>query len=526
MPDNVDLRTSLAFNNDSVLVTDFGELASAKGVPLALDKGAHHAVIMFPSQCCDHHANRAIHPTWEVDSGHFHSFFDTSEHIAIVQGCHLQMQNGRLDAANTQLPLSEKQDFTLTYGQVIGLSGDFYGDPDQPVCEAGNREQQIKKFFNNFLSLAKSPAEAKAILRIAQKWEFIPIAEAVGKGHSPSGVYAGLPTSTGHLVPDEDRAFDEATGGTWKTNGRYLNLAFSNLDHFGLDAVACYTAGHILAQREAVQAQRNSSTADLHLKIAYAINAFADHFMTDLFSAGHMRTPRRALFASALTYPTRAAAGLCAKQMHDEDSKFGLWVENRLGDKWVAYGDARYRDWCNAANRRVLKAAVQKSMDEVWQAYQTGTVRGDDSEVLAYLPKLIWEIGGQQTATRHRDDRKNWAPLFWYDPKTRNVNRRNDISNPADRSYCEQGIWPSNWGLTTTTAQFGSTLMPKVEYAKAGWAYPPNEAGPSGEIGWPAGPTTIAGTRRVMLGATGPTLHAMQPNDWRVDGSLGPTGNF
>ena len=84
-----------------------------------------------------------------------------------------------------------------------------------------------------------------------------------------------------------------------------------------------------------------------------------------------MRNPRRALYESALIEPTAVASGLCAKRMHDEDNKFGLWVENALGDRWVAYGDARYRDAWNAANRRVMKRALQQSMDEVWVAFDS-----------------------------------------------------------------------------------------------------------------------------------------------------------
>ena len=139
--------------------------------------------------------------------------------------------------------------------------------------------------------------------------------------------------------------------------------------------------------------------------------------------------------------------------MHDEDNKFGLWVENALGDTWVAYGDARYRDAWNAANRRVMKRALQQSMDEVWGAFDSGQVRDrSNSQVLPYLPKLITEITVNPTADKHRADPRNWAPLFWQNPSDGNVMRRNDLQNPADRTYSKQAanFLSPGWGISST----------------------------------------------------------------------------
>ncbi len=156
-----------------------------------------------------------------------------------------------------------------------------------------------------------------------------------------------------------------------------------------MDAITAYEAGHILAQQLAATAGKSGDPSG-KLQFAYAVNAFADHFLTDLFSAGHMRTPRRGMYEySGLL--SAAASGVCAKAMHDEDSKFGLWVTNARGtsgDTWVAFGDGRYRDWCNAANRAILKAAVQQSMDDVWAAFSGRPVAaGPDSAVRDYLPE-------------------------------------------------------------------------------------------------------------------------------------------
>ena len=68
----------------------------------------------------------------------------------------------------------------------------------------------------------------------------------------------------------------------------YLGLSLINWDHFGNDARTAYSTGHSAAIDYARQA---GSSWD----VAYAMNAFADHYLQDLFSAGHLRNPRRDL---------------------------------------------------------------------------------------------------------------------------------------------------------------------------------------------------------------------------------------
>ena len=516
MPDQIDVRTSLALGRDAVTATNLYDLTDAHGVTIPLQRGDQQAVVLMPVPCCGHNPAAAAPPQQE---GGIQPHFDTAEHAIIVWGLKLQTEAGPLDAARASLPVGLNSNFSLTYGQFIALGGDFYGDPDHPVCTSPD---PLMQFSKNFASMSGAKSEVQAILAVANKYEFGPIAQAVSQNRQPSGVYAALPTTPPHWVSDEDRAYDEATGGTPVKNGRYLNLAFSNFDHFGLDAITCYTAGHVLAQRNAAKAKANPdpNARAKELLLAYAINGFADHFITDLFAAGHMRTPRRKLFESAANYVTQVGAGLCAKQMHDEDNKFGLWVTNAAGDRWVAYGDARYRDRWNSAGRVIVKAAVQQSMNDVWQSFATGTVASPDAaNVLKYTATVIRAITQPATARQQRDDPNNWAPLFWWDPNANNNNRRNDLFNPRDRGYSEQGLWPSQWGITTTVAQLEAksfpVYMPRDMYRGV---FPPNETGATGEYGWPPVPGSMTGP----YGATGPTLGATAWA-WGIDGAPGPT---
>ena len=518
MVDQVDARTSIALGRGSIEVIDAADLVSDRGVPLSLEKGDQAALVIGSTPCCSNGQTKAVPAPSDSPHG-IKPMFDTAEHVITVWGLSLQTESSPLSAASAALPLAIGKPFALTYGQIVALGGDFYGDPKQPVCTA---PQPIDQFQANFDSMAGAASEVQAILAVANYYEFGPISNVVHQGGQPSGVYAGLPTTGPHLVSDEDRAFDKATGGTDTSNGRYLSLAFTNFDHFSVDAITCYTAGHLYAQTLAAKAKAipGGPTRAQALLNAYAANAFADHFLTDLFAAGHMRTPRQPLFDSADNYLTRVFAGLCAKQMHDEDNKFGLWVTNDVGDRWVAYGDARYRDTWNAAGRVVMKAAVQQSMNDIWTSFEAGEPTDPDaSAVLRYTAKVIRDITMPATGSQQRDDRHNWSPLFWRDPKSGTINRRNELFDPSDRTYCKQGYWPSEWGLTTTVAQLKAAgfpvYMPKTSYRD----FPPIETGMTGELGWPPDPGSATGP----VGATGPTLRATPGWSWSVDGASGPT---
>lgn len=81
------------------------------------------------------------------------------------------------------------------------------------------------------------------------------------------------------------------------------------------------------------------------LGTAYAYNAFADHFLTDLFASGHLRTSRLELREQCTLPVVGGLTGdLLARFMHDEDCPYGLTVHNARGDTRTGYGDKRLRD--------------------------------------------------------------------------------------------------------------------------------------------------------------------------------------
>lgn len=187
-----------------------------------------------------------------------------------------------------------ENELTVTYGQINGLAGDFYGTYD-PISDGSNDIEQATRFVNAYNTLAAryagQPAEANEILRILKK-EVDAVNNSLAHHQDPSLAYNSL--------PDETWTFQKLT--LFRSGiPSYLGLARINWDHFGADARAAYNAGHSKALEVAIAGD---------LEKAYAMNAFADHFLEDLFSAGHLRTPRRYLHSSSWFVP---APDYCAK---------------------------------------------------------------------------------------------------------------------------------------------------------------------------------------------------------------------
>jgi hypothetical protein len=193
----------------------------------------------------------------------------------------------------------------LTYGEVLALSGDFYRGWDA---------------LNN-----------------ASLWEVITLVPMI-RGH---------PSTTD---------LQEATG------GRYLALATQNVEHFSNVAVGrrnvdVWRRMHIAAVTEARAGRTNT---------AWGTNAMADHYLTDAFAGGHIRTPRDRLTGSA-------AGNIRSKILHDLDNQFGVRVTNARGDTpWIAYGDEHFFAPENVDNRRLTQEAVRLSRQDITDALAGG----------------------------------------------------------------------------------------------------------------------------------------------------------
>lgn len=199
----------------------------------------------------------------------------------------------------SEFPLTLQNQLQLTYGQISGLAGDFYGT-NKPISDGTDIEDRIERFMKAFNILAnntdRTPDEVRNILQILQQ-EVEEVEKAVKAGQDPWDV-------VWPKLPGVNIALQQAT--IFRPSGEpsYLGLASINYDHFGEDATKSYTAGH----QAAINIALSKKTED-NLVLAYAINAFADHYLQDRFAGGHLRTPRR-FFHGTLE---DLAPGYCAK---------------------------------------------------------------------------------------------------------------------------------------------------------------------------------------------------------------------
>lgn len=358
------------------------------------------------------------------------SSFTSAEHIMIGNSVYIRYSDS--DPGQKAAIFDLPNGLSVTYGEIVTI-GDFYEIPDEPISRGANESERRSRFLAAFSSFALNSAaksEATKILDVAHNEQKM-VDEAIRNGQSPDVVYK-------QVGRDFDRQFNCITGGGcsastwWLEPGRYLNLANMDYDHFGADAWESYKIGHQIALEQAAAAKNAN---DLNkLKLAYAINAYACHFLTDRFSAGHIRTPRVEL--SEHTTP-QTVGSLLSSYMHAEENSQGLHVHNGRGDRWVAYGDKSYFKDATETHRNHIVEAMQASADQVFAAYQQGISQVDDN--IGDLIPYPDEVADQANV--------DISPLFYWDNASKTLYRRNDMSNINDRH------WTSSWWGWSTLAE-------------------------------------------------------------------------
>jgi hypothetical protein len=281
-----------------------------------------------------------------------------------------------------------KKSIKLSYGEIIALAGDFIGMTDGVISQdvdikdferyRNELEKNFHKAFNFLL-----PFDGNSVyqnnnleyLRGLFKNEYKSLIIALNKKY---GVHFNSASSHSVTSKVKDQwAYAKSPG--------YADMLSINVDHFGNEAKISYAIGHTLALEKAKEAFLLEQKGDRDgavdvLNLAYAMDAFGSHYLTDLFSSGHLRTPRNGLLDVSKSLKNRAVGytvtnvGLMANAMHDEDNYTGLWLKNGPGQVWKAYGDGSYFDVKSEDNREAIKDALQASVDEVYKAYQTGIV--------------------------------------------------------------------------------------------------------------------------------------------------------
>jgi hypothetical protein len=429
--------------------------------------------------------------------------FEGGEHTAIGDNVVLRFSVSDVGTLAHQLPLEVQQGLSLTYGQILALAGDFYGVPIWPIADGVTSDDRMQRFRAAYGSLAAgSVAEAKEILQIMQR-EIDAVNAALNRGESPADVYKRLGDGL-------NAAWNKATGGGGFVSdlipfGRYLKLAWVNWDHFGDHAVLAYQAGHAVALEQAIAAHNSAipTNAKAALVSAYAMNAFADHYLSDLFSAGHIRQPRREIYQTATS---KLGANFCAKGMHDEESKYGVRVSSAEGGIWRAYGDKRYFDTVNIENKAMVDRAVQASATEIYDAFRLGEAPADPEKyaALRFVPDL------KQAQDYRNNPLQNFAAMFiWNGDK---VGRR-DLINRLD-----QYTWDFFWTTGGTVFDLKTDYHPNNP---AGFIAPPTAAPELDPVGWqskePIPPDWVSGNQ---------VRYAVSFASLAFESTLGPSSSY
>jgi hypothetical protein len=194
---------------------------------------------------------------------------------------------------------------------------------------------------------------------------------------------------------------------------------------------------------------------------------------------------------------------LLSRYMHDEDCLWGLDVTNGDQNAWRAYGDKRYFDPVDLANKALVDVAVQESVDEVFTAFLSGAAPDPTAyRALNRIPNLA-----QAADHNAAQAAGNNSPLFFWDGTT--VQRRNDINNLNDYS------WTASWWAWSTLSLLQATYAPNPPQ---GYPQPPAAAPTVSPNGWQsqqsAPPNWVAGAQVRYAVSYVAQLYESDPGPW------------
>ena len=326
-----------------------------------------------------------------------HEGFETDEHIEIGNDAFKQFLETLPDEMAEEvkaalqitiekddvLKLSVTDGLTLSAGEIVGLAGDFLGVPKKPISFGKDPDAKEARFLEAYETLIdpNNYDEIDEILAYVKAQPKDPATEdtLVFQKLKDSAIVRNLryaQITSASVLP----------GAFW--HSRYPSLAANNFDHFGDEARVAFQTGYKLALdkvRFAKEKVEDPQTKRLLLKQAFIYMLFACHFLTDLYAAGHIRTPRKQILnwvagnkdldntpedLTTISAIRRGIAGMLAKKMHDEDCKKGIFVESeKTHKKWPAFGDGVYAKEENEKNAKKVCKAVLKVLSDIIHVY-------------------------------------------------------------------------------------------------------------------------------------------------------------
>ncbi|MBA3660339.1 MAG: hypothetical protein H0W64_01285 [Gammaproteobacteria bacterium] len=219
---------------------------------------------------------------------------------------------------NLTLPSGDTIDLYLQPSAIINLAGEIFSSTEEPISSGNNDEEQQSRFtqaYNNLID----PGKYQKMQKFLETSFFNPEQNDLifKKSMTADSLQYDLIRNEGNL------------GVEFCDN--HLNLTTHNLDHFGTEAFIAFTAGLSIAHSKAAAAKENDDkeTRKALLTEALTYALFACHFLTDIYTAGHINVPQReilnAMNGDELSSIPRLGSStkilmssLLVKQMHGE----------------------------------------------------------------------------------------------------------------------------------------------------------------------------------------------------------------
>lgn len=316
---------------------------------------------------------------------------------------------------------SPEESFWLSFGDVVALSGDFFapGEPPASGAKQDGTGQTAGRCSGRLFRLARLAGNAGTRLdsrdEILCALKVMAVDEAfVDPRFEPGGPFAGFRFTTRADRSDVER----------RVRDRYLALAATNDDHFvapgpsGVVTGSGYRSARLayrLLHQHAIDNAWAQGRRGGDISRAMAREAAAQHYLTDAFAAGHLRTPVAAIrrywstrypqfwgrlqsrvasdTARALRelnlamrllpvrslhrrtlselrsrtrhYPELSVGDLVARCFHDWDNLHGVPVKGG----GVIFGDGRVED---GVTKELALAAARAGIDDLEAAFAMG----------------------------------------------------------------------------------------------------------------------------------------------------------
>jgi len=296
------------------------------------------------------------------------------------------------------------ENLKLSPGHVVALAGDFFAALD-PIAFGKTNDEKTERFEAAFKTLCESTESTTTIERIVAH------IEDESEGSSPHAHWGmrfvkeikqraknALDFNNiryiFEMMPEKNASgLKKLLGKAAFWHSPYYRLALMNFDHFGEEAKVAYLTGHLaaikMAQEAGDQIRRGEHKKGKEsIKGALLRELYACHYLTDLFAAGHIRTPRKQLLNHLMQggsgeidgIPDLAKttdldlliAGFFARKMHDEDGDKGLFVkfkDQKDAKAWKAFGDGNFYNKENQKSAKHVCKVVQMALWDLVFAY-------------------------------------------------------------------------------------------------------------------------------------------------------------